>query len=94
MTANTSKIALIGFGEVGSLFTRELVATGRHSVATYDVLFDAPQGAAMKDRARALGAEASVTAAAAAKNALVVISAVTATRPPTSRVVRQSNMLP
>ena len=79
MTANTSKIALIGFGEVGSLFARELIATGRHGVATYDILFDTPQGAAMKDRARALKVEASVTAAAAAKDALVVISAVTAT---------------
>ncbi|MGH7015366.1 MAG: hypothetical protein ACREEL_14670 [Stellaceae bacterium] len=30
MTGNTGKIALIGFGEVGSLFARELLATGRH----------------------------------------------------------------
>jgi len=79
MTSNTSKIALIGFGEVGSLFARELVATGRHSVAVYDILFDAAAGAAMKDRARALKAVPCPTAAEAAKNALVVISAVTAT---------------
>jgi len=78
MTANTSKIALIGFGEVGSLFARELMATGRHNVASYDILFDAPQGAAMKERARGLKVEPSSTAAAAAKDALVVISAVTA----------------
>src|SRR5579875_2720735 len=79
MTSGTTKIALIGFGEVGSLFARELLATGRHSVATYDILFDAAQGAAMKEKARNLGAETGGSAAAAAKEALVVISAVTAT---------------
>ncbi len=79
MTSGTTKIALIGFGEVGSLFARELLATGRHSVATYDILFDAAQGAAMKEKARNLGAEPGGSAAAAAKEALVVISAVTAT---------------
>ena len=79
MTNNTSKIALIGFGEVGSLFARELIATGRHSVAVYDILFDTAAGPAMKDRAHALKAVPCSTAAEAAKDALVVISAVTAT---------------
>jgi len=79
MTSNTSKIALIGFGEVGTLFARELIATGRHSVAVYDILFDAASGPAMKDRTRALTAVPCPTAADAAQDALVVISAVTAT---------------
>ena len=79
MTSNTSRIALIGFGEVGSLFARELMATGRHSVAVYDILFDTAPGTAMKDRARVLNAVPCPTAAEAAKDALVVISAVTAT---------------
>lgn len=79
MTNNTTRVALIGFGEVGSLFARELIATGRHSVAVYDILFDAAAGAAMKDRASALKAMPCPTAAAAAKDALIVISAVTAT---------------
>jgi 3-hydroxyisobutyrate dehydrogenase-like beta-hydroxyacid dehydrogenase len=79
MTSNTSRIALIGFGEVGSLFARELMATGRHTVAVYDILFDEAQGAAMKEKARELKAEPSSTAAAAAKDAFVVVSAVTAT---------------
>ena len=79
MTSNTSRIALIGFGEVGTLFARELLATGRHGVAVYDILFDAVRGAAMIDKARALKAVPCPTAAAAAKDALVVISAVTAT---------------
>ncbi|MGH7007491.1 MAG: DUF1932 domain-containing protein [Stellaceae bacterium] len=88
MTSNTSRIALIGFGEVGSLFARELVATGRHSVAVYDILFDAAPGAAMKDRARALKAVPCLTAAEAAKDALVVISAVTA--PSAADVAREA----
>lgn len=79
MTSNTTRIALIGFGEVGSLFARELLAAGRHSVAVFDILFDAAAGPAMKDRARALNAVPCPTAAEAAKGALVVISAVTAT---------------
>ncbi|HEV2161907.1 MAG TPA: DUF1932 domain-containing protein [Stellaceae bacterium] len=79
MTSNTRRIALIGFGEVGSLFARELLGTGRHSVAVYDILFDTASGAAMQDRARALKAVFCPTAADAAKDALVVISAVTAT---------------
>lgn len=79
MTSNTSRIALIGFGEVGSLFARELMGTGRHSVAVYDILFDTVSGATMQDRARALKAVPCPTAADAAKDALVVISAVTAT---------------
>ena len=79
MMSNTSRIALIGFGEVGSLFARELLATGRHSVAVYDILFDEAHGAAMIGKACVLKAEPCPTAAAAAKDALVVISAVTAT---------------
>ena len=79
MTSNISRIALIGFGEVGSLFARELMGTGRHSVAVYDILFDTASGADMQDRARTLNAVPCPTATAAAKDALVVISAVTAT---------------
>jgi len=79
MTSNASKIALIGFGEVGSLFAHELIATGRHRVTTYDILFDGAQGDAMQEKARALKVEPCANAATAAKDALVVISAVTAT---------------
>ncbi len=76
---NRSRIALIGFGEVGSLFAKELTATGRHEISTYDILFDAKAGKAMKDKARGLRTEPCASAADAAKDALVVISAVTAT---------------
>lgn len=74
------RLALIGFGEVGQLFGREFLATGRFDVATFDILFDnSPAGAALRDKARALGIEAAASAAAAADGALIVFSAVTAT---------------
>jgi len=74
------RIALIGFGEVGKLFARELIATGRHDVAAFDILFDNSEaGAALRETARALGVSAAPTAEAAAAGAQVVISAVTAT---------------
>ena len=75
---NKSRIALIGFGEVGSLFAKELNATGRHEISAYDILFAGKAGQAMKDKARGLGAEPCPSAADAARGALVVISAVTA----------------
>jgi 3-hydroxyisobutyrate dehydrogenase-like beta-hydroxyacid dehydrogenase len=76
---NKSRIALIGFGEVGRLFSRELMSSGRHSVSTYDILFKGPQGTVLMDQARQLRVEPCPSASEAAKDALVVISAVTAT---------------
>ena len=49
------RIALIGFGEVGTRFAEGLIASGRHDVAAYDILFDdAAAGPALRDKARAL----------------------------------------
>jgi 3-hydroxyisobutyrate dehydrogenase-like beta-hydroxyacid dehydrogenase len=76
---NKSRIALIGFGEVGTLFAKELIGTGRHVISTYDILFAGRQGNDLKDRARQLRAEPCASATEAAMGALVVISAVTAT---------------
>jgi len=75
---NKSRIALIGFGEVGSLFAKELHATGRHEISTYDILFAGKEGAKLRDKARGLGAAPCPSASDAARDALVVISAVTA----------------
>jgi 3-hydroxyisobutyrate dehydrogenase-like beta-hydroxyacid dehydrogenase len=73
------RIALIGFGEVGTTLATGLIATGRYDIAAYDILMDDPQrGAAMRDKARALRVAACGTAARAASGARVVISAVTA----------------
>lgn len=73
------RIAIIGFGEVGPIFARGFIASGRHEVAAYDILFDDPDAApAMREKARAAGVVAASSAAAAAAGAAVVISAVTA----------------
>lgn len=77
--ANEIGIALIGYGEVGHIFGRELSANGRARVTVYDILFDEPRAAermmgdALQDRLVPVG-----SAAEAAANAAVVISAVTA----------------
>jgi 3-hydroxyisobutyrate dehydrogenase-like beta-hydroxyacid dehydrogenase len=75
----SERIALIGFGEVGTAFAKGFLAAGC-TVATYDILFDnSAAGAALREAARAMGVEAAPSFAAAAAGARVVISAVTAT---------------
>jgi 3-hydroxyisobutyrate dehydrogenase-like beta-hydroxyacid dehydrogenase len=75
----SERIALIGFGEVGTTFAKGFLAAG-FPVAAYDILFDnSAAGAAMRNRAASLGVAACASAAAAADGARVVISAVTAT---------------
>ena len=77
MTAlNPRRIALIGFGEVGTTLAAGLIASGRHDIAAYDILMD--DGPAMRDKACALKVEAYGSAAQAADGAQIVISAVTA----------------
>jgi 3-hydroxyisobutyrate dehydrogenase-like beta-hydroxyacid dehydrogenase len=72
------RIAIIGFGEVGGIFARDLIASGRHGVAAYDILLDDAESAArLRDKAQALHVTTCGSAAEAASGALVVISAVT-----------------
>jgi len=75
------KIALIGYGEVGQIFARELLAGGAGEVRTYDILFADPVRSE-KHRAVALrdGIALCMSAAEAGAGADVVISAVTADR--------------
>jgi 3-hydroxyisobutyrate dehydrogenase-like beta-hydroxyacid dehydrogenase len=76
---NAIRIALIGFGEVGQVFARGFLASGRHEVATYDTLFaDAAATTTSPARAQEIGAKPFKSAAEAAAGAKVVISAVTA----------------
>ncbi len=78
-TNDPNRIALIGFGEVGRIFAQGFVASGRHSVAAYDILLDeAATAAPLRAAAAAAGATACDSAAAAAAGARIVISAVTA----------------
>lgn len=75
----TLRLALIGFGEVGSIFATDFLATGAAEVATYDILFDdRERRAACLAKAQAVGAAAAADARSACAGADIVISAVTA----------------
>jgi 3-hydroxyisobutyrate dehydrogenase-like beta-hydroxyacid dehydrogenase len=74
---NALRIAFIGFGEVGQLFTRQLVARPDVSVAAWDILFDGPGGGALKRRA-AEGVALAGDVGEACRGAAVIVSAVTA----------------
>ena len=72
------RVALIGFGEAGSILGQDLAAAGL-SVAAYDILLDDPASrAAMSVKIESAGARVCDTLSAAIKGAQLVISAVTA----------------
>jgi 3-hydroxyisobutyrate dehydrogenase-like beta-hydroxyacid dehydrogenase len=72
------RIAIIGFGEAGTILGADLVAAGC-DVATYDILFDAPEArAAMRAKAERVRVRAADTLPDAVKDAQLIISAVTA----------------
>ncbi len=73
------KITLIGYGEVGQIFARELLRGGASSVSAYDILF---ADATRSEKHRATAAKDNVrlctSAAQAGEGADIIISAVTA----------------
>jgi 3-hydroxyisobutyrate dehydrogenase-like beta-hydroxyacid dehydrogenase len=75
MGTGSLKFALIGFGEAGSIFGEDLVASG-HEVAMYDVLLDSSSN--MREKAQRLRVRAAETFDDAVGGVDVVISAVTA----------------
>jgi 3-hydroxyisobutyrate dehydrogenase-like beta-hydroxyacid dehydrogenase len=78
-TPDTTRIAIIGFGEAGSILGTDL-AKGGQRVATYDILMDsAPTRAMLLERARTAGAHPADSIAACIADAELIISAVTAT---------------
>jgi 3-hydroxyisobutyrate dehydrogenase-like beta-hydroxyacid dehydrogenase len=79
-TTNMRRIAFIGFGEVGQTFARGLMAHEAMHLRAHDILYGRLEGVRIVAEARALGVSLSVTAAAAAKDASVIISAVTASQ--------------
>ncbi len=73
------KITLIGYGEVGQIFARELKAHGATSISTFDILFDdAARSEAHRTVAARDGIRFCASAAEAGEGADVIISAVTA----------------
>ena len=72
------RIAMVGFGEAGSILGAELAAKG-HDVVTYDILLNAPAArSAMLEKASQARVSTADTFDAAVKDADLVISAVTA----------------
>ena len=73
------KIAFIGYGEVGTLFARELKSAASADVAAYDLKLGAPASAApLEAAAHASGVRLAHDAGDAAEGADIVFSAVTA----------------
>jgi 3-hydroxyisobutyrate dehydrogenase-like beta-hydroxyacid dehydrogenase len=76
--ARLQRVALIGFGEAGSILGADLVGTGC-DVAMYDIVLDDPKArASMLARAERAHVRAADSFAAAVSGAELVISAVTA----------------
>jgi 3-hydroxyisobutyrate dehydrogenase-like beta-hydroxyacid dehydrogenase len=72
------RIAMVGFGEAGSILGAELAASGRE-VVTYDILLDTPASRGpMLEKARLARVQTADSLNAAVKDADLVISAVTA----------------
>jgi 3-hydroxyisobutyrate dehydrogenase-like beta-hydroxyacid dehydrogenase len=69
------RLCFIGYGEVGQTFARQFLTRGDATIAAYDILFDTSR---LAERARQAGVLAARNAADAARDADVVISAVTA----------------
>jgi 3-hydroxyisobutyrate dehydrogenase-like beta-hydroxyacid dehydrogenase len=69
------RLAFIGYGEVGQTFARDFLQQGDVDISAYDILFDAGP---LTERARQAGITAARNVTEAARDADVVISAVTA----------------
>ncbi len=73
------RVAMIGFGEVGTIFAKALVSRGVRTIATYDIIArDAGRAPAMRSRAQGDGVAFAATDAEALAGASLVVSAVTA----------------
>jgi 3-hydroxyisobutyrate dehydrogenase-like beta-hydroxyacid dehydrogenase len=73
----SSRIALLGFGEVGQVLTADLLARGVHQISVWDVQFDDAQSVASR-AAQATNVRIAAAARDLARDATLVISAVTA----------------
>lgn len=76
---SNTRIAFIGYGEVGQLFARQLVAAAKASVSAYDIKLDTPETALpLREQAARDGVRLARSAAEAAEGVELVFSAVTA----------------
>lgn len=73
-------IAFIGFGEVGQVFSRGLLAGGSVRISAYDILFGSSAGERIEAAADEIGVRRAPTPQDASAGADIVFSAVTADR--------------
>ena len=78
MSTHPTTVAVIGYGEVGRIFARELIALGYHLRCSDILLNDPKSGPEMREHAVAAGVTACAGVAEALDGADIVISAVTA----------------
>jgi 3-hydroxyisobutyrate dehydrogenase-like beta-hydroxyacid dehydrogenase len=75
---NTPRLCFIGFGEAGQAIASGLRDTGIDTIAAWDILFPAAEGAPLRQAGEAIGARLASSAADAVRGSDIVISAVTA----------------
>jgi 3-hydroxyisobutyrate dehydrogenase-like beta-hydroxyacid dehydrogenase len=75
---NTPRISFIGFGEAGQAIASGLRDEGIERIAAWDILFPESDGARLKAAGEAIGVRTAASAADAARETDLVISAVTA----------------
>src|SRR5436190_11010178 len=75
---NTPRLCFIGFGEAGQAIASGLRDTGIETVAAWHILFQAAEGASLKQVGETMGARIASSAADAARGADIIVSAVTA----------------
>jgi 3-hydroxyisobutyrate dehydrogenase-like beta-hydroxyacid dehydrogenase len=75
---STPRISFIGFGEAGQAIASGLRETGLERITAWDILFPAAEGANLKAAGERMGVRLARSAAEAAADADMVISAVTA----------------
>jgi 3-hydroxyisobutyrate dehydrogenase-like beta-hydroxyacid dehydrogenase len=92
--ANTRHIAFIGFGEVGQTFAKGFLANDDVQVTGYDILLGQPAGARLEAKAAEIGARLHGSASAAARDAHIVISAVTASQAETVAAAARTYLAP
>ena len=78
MRKNTPRVSFIGFGEAGQAIASGLREAGIERVAAWDILFPQPDGARLKAAGEQMGVRLASSAADAAADTDVLISAVTA----------------
>jgi 3-hydroxyisobutyrate dehydrogenase-like beta-hydroxyacid dehydrogenase len=75
---NTPRLCFIGFGEAGQAIASGLRDIGLETIAAWDILFPAPEGAALTQACKQIGARVAASAADAVRGSDIIISAVTA----------------